>query len=87
MDNYNNGYLVKGLFKREWSSRNASYRGVGSYVSWPLDYVDDEIANRLEKEAYDKWFEFQDVLDLVPVKEYLSDMSNIVYRSILILLL
>ncbi|MDD4476280.1 MAG: hypothetical protein PHV95_10960 [Eubacteriales bacterium] len=68
---YNNGYLIKGLFRKEFSSTIEGYRGVGSYVSWPLDYFDDDISKALEQEANDKFFCFENLLWLIPEKNYI----------------
>ena len=38
---YNNGYVIKGLFKNQYSSLLENYRGMESFVSWPLDEFDD----------------------------------------------
>ena len=69
---YNNGYLVKGLFRREWSSTEESYQGVGSFVAWPLAYFDDDKSIALENEAFDRWFIYRDRIWLVPDRDYLE---------------
>lgn len=38
---YNNGYVVKGQYKHElYSQEWPGYFGIGSYTSWPLQYLD-----------------------------------------------
>lgn len=73
---YNNGYVIKGLFKNKYTSLLDSYRGIENFVSWPLDDFNDSLSNQLKAEAWDKWFAFQGVLEVVPEKDYLSRYIN-----------
>ncbi len=74
---YNNGYVVKGLFKNEYTSFLDNYRGIESFVSWPLDDNDDDlISKELQEEAWNKWFAYQDILEVVPERDYLFRYIN-----------
>ena len=73
---FNNGYVVKGLFDNEYSSSLPHYRGVEKFVSWPLDDYDDFLSKKLQDEAWDKWFGYQNVLELVPERDYLQRYIN-----------
>lgn len=75
-DLYNNGYVVKGLIKNQYTSLIDCYRGMESFVSWPLDDFDDLLSKELQDEAWDKWFAYHDILEVVPEKEYLSKYVN-----------
>lgn len=49
---YNNGYVVKGQYKHElYSQEWPGYFGIGSYTSWPLQYIEgfDDINNEIEE--------------------------------------
>lgn len=49
---YNNGYVVKGKYKHElYSQEWPGYLGIGSYTSWPLQYLDgfDDINEEIEE--------------------------------------
>ena len=72
---FNNGFLVKAAY----SSPNAmypplksSYRGIGKFTSWPLEWKNDIVSKSLDKEAWDKWFGYQNVFEVVPDKQYLQ---------------
>ena len=73
---YNNGYVVMGLQKNSFSSTLDGFRGVDSFVSWPLKDYNDSLSKSLEDEAWDKWFGFKDVLEVVPQKDYLIRYVN-----------
>lgn len=68
---YNNGYLIKGLDDSQQTSPLNEYRGIEKFISWPLDYEQDNISKELQQEAFDKWFSYQNVLEVVPEKEFL----------------
>ncbi|HBT95292.1 MAG TPA: hypothetical protein DEB24_03995 [Coriobacteriia bacterium] len=72
---FNNGYLIKALYddpNKLYPPGNPCYRGIGKFVSWPLEECDDDISVALTKEAWERWFGFQDVLEVVPEREYLE---------------
>jgi hypothetical protein len=72
---YNNGYVVKALFddlNTMYPPLRKNYRGIGRFTSWPLDDYDDKISCVLKNEAWDKWFGFQNVFEVVPEKEFLQ---------------
>ena len=73
---YNNGYVVMALAKNLISSSTGGFCGVDSYVSWPLKEYDDNLSRKLENEAWDKWFGFVDVLEVVPNRDYLIRYIN-----------
>jgi len=71
---FNNGYLVQSnciSANKMYQPIKDCYRGVGHFTSWPLDDYDDNISKALTNEAFDKWFAYQNVLEVVPEKEYL----------------
>ncbi len=69
---FNNGYVVKGIIKNQWTSFVQDFRGIDEFVSWPLDDFDDEVSKNLRNEAWDRWFGFPDVLEVVPERDYLN---------------
>lgn len=73
---YNNGYVVQGLFKDEYTSILDSYRGIESFVSWPLDNFNDTISKKLQDEAWVKWFSYNDILEVTPERDYLNRYIN-----------
>jgi hypothetical protein len=69
-----NGFLVKSLCddpNKMYPPLNKSYRGMGRFISWPLEEYDDDISKALGSEAWDKWFSYHNVFEIVPEKEYL----------------
>lgn len=48
---YFNGFLIQALYGDEWAQSYGNYIGTGRYVSWPLDWKDDEISKKLTDEA------------------------------------
>lgn len=71
MQLFNNGFVIQGLYKNEYTSLLKSYNGIESFVSWPLSNFDDIVSKQLEAEAWNKWFSYIDALETVPDKEYL----------------
>lgn len=53
---YKNGYVIKGLFDSQYTrplfQSAENYRGVGRYVSWPLDDYEDPSSIRISKELF-----------------------------------
>jgi len=71
---YINGFLVKSLRDdphKMFPPENKQYRGVGRFVSWPLDDCGDDVSKALEREAWDKWFGRMNVIEVVPEQDYL----------------
>lgn len=69
-----NGFLVKSLYddtNKMYPPLNMSYRGIGRFISWPLEEHGDDVSKALGSEAWDKWFAFHNVFEIVPEKEYL----------------
>ena len=69
-----NGFLVKSLYddtNKMYPPLNMSYRGIGRFISWPLEDHVDNISKDLGREAWDKWFAYHNVFEIVPEKEYL----------------
>lgn len=73
---YNNGYVVMGLQKNESSSTLVNFRGVEGFVAWPLRNYNDSLSKSLEDEAWDNWFGYEDVLEVVPQNDYLFRYVN-----------
>lgn len=73
---FNNGYVVKGLYENLFSATRDNYWGIDSFAVWPLRDLDDKISKELEDKAWDTWFSYQDVLEVVPSKEYLIEYTN-----------
>jgi len=70
-----NGFLVKSLRDdphKMFPPENKQYRGVGRFVSWPLDDCDDDVSKALEQEAWNRWFGRTNIIEVVPEKDYLS---------------
>lgn len=76
MQLYNNGYVVQGLYKNDYTSDVIGYRGIQEFYSWPLSKCVDSISKALEEEAYSKWFAYHDILYVVPEKDYLARYIN-----------
>lgn len=72
----NNGYLIQGLYKNERTSLLEHYEGVEKYVSWPLRDMDDYKSKLLEEEAWDSWFGYKNILEVIPSKAYLIKYKN-----------
>lgn len=64
---FNNGYTIVKVNH----SCVSGYNGVENHLSWPLDNYNDVDSLRLQNEAWEKWFSYQDVYELVPEKDYL----------------
>ena len=69
---YNNGYVVKGIYKDKFSSTAPEYRGIECYPSWPLSEYSDDRSKKLQDEIWNRWFAYQDILELVPTRDFLS---------------
>lgn len=66
-----------GLQKSQFpTTLDSCFRGVEGFVSWPLKNCNDRFSKSLEDEAWDKWFGFEDVLEVVPQKDYLTRYVN-----------
>ena len=53
---YKNGYVIKGLFDGQYTrpldQLSEKYRGIGRYISWPLDSYEDPNSKRISKELF-----------------------------------
>lgn len=71
---YNNGYVVKA--QNKYITFDTNYCGIECFSSWPLDDFFDYTSKALQNEAWEKWFGYQNVLEIVPEKDYLIRYIN-----------
>lgn len=53
---YFNGFIIQALYSDEYSQNYEGYVGTGRYVSWPLEWEEDDISKELTDEANNRWF-------------------------------
>lgn len=53
---YFNGFVIQALYSDEYSQNYEGYDGTGRYVSWPLEWEEDDISKELTDEANNRWF-------------------------------
>lgn len=69
---YKNGFIVKSYEEVCPNSTN-NYVGIGRYFTWPLDICTDNLSKKLNSEAMERWFGYQDNrLQVIPDIEYLQ---------------
>lgn len=69
----NNGFIVKSYEERPYTETDKRYFGIGRYVTWPLDRLNDAESKRLSAEAMERWFGYEGcVMHASPDVDYIS---------------
>lgn len=68
---YRNGFIIKSYEERP-RENDESYFGIGRYMTWPLDVMQDSVSRNLVEEALERWFCGWDRLMAVPELDYIK---------------